>query len=256
MIAEIMGVPAEDRGDIKRWSDVIAENLGAGLAGPTEPPMETLMEMREYFRALIEHHRAHPSEDLISALIAAEIGGRKLSLPNLTAFCVLLLVAGNETTTNLIGNAVRLLIEHPDAWDRLRAAPALWPSAIEEVLRFRPPVQMTGRRTTEDVELGEQKIEAGQNVVVFLASANRDPAEFPNPDVFDITREPNRHLAFGLGIHFCLGAPLARLEAKVALSELTRRLPALRRASADALDPLPGLIMHGVRSLPLLFDPA
>jgi cytochrome P450 len=255
MIAEILGVPIEDREKFRRWSDIIAANLGQGL-GPqeVEAPEESILQMSDYFAEIITQRRQAPREDLISALIAAEIGGEKLDLDDLIGFCVLLLVAGNETTTNLIGNGVRVLLEHPDSWQRLRDEPALWPSAIEEVLRYRPPVQMTGRTATEQVELRGKSIEKGQQVVVWLASANRDEAEFTDPDRFEIRREPNRHLSFGLGIHFCLGAPLARLESRIALQELTRRLPALRRKGEQPYEPLPGIIMHGVKHLELEFD--
>ncbi len=255
VIAEILGVPAADRANFKRWSSEIVASLGAGVSmDASTVPMQTIEELRAYFTAIIEQRRAEPREDLISALIAAEIDGQHLDVQELLNFCILLLVAGNETTTNLIGNAVRCLLEHPESFDRLRAQPELWQPAIEEVLRFRSPVQATVRTATEDVELRGKTIRAGQAIVVWLASANRDPAEFPDPDRFDVTRQPNRHLAFGLGIHFCLGAPLARLEAKLVLEAVGRRLPNLRRLDGGKLDPVPGFIMHGVRSLPLVFD--
>ena len=222
-------------------------------AGPRELPDDTIEELRDYFSKLLAARKLSPQEDLMSALVAAEIDGEKLSEDDLLTFCILLLVAGNETTTNLIGNAVRCLLEQPSAVERLRAEPALWPAAVEEALRYRPPVQATIRTTTEAVTIREKTIPEGQAVVVWLASANRDAAEFPNPDVFDITRQPNRHLSFGQGIHFCLGAPLARLEATIALEEIFRRLPNLRRADAAPLTQVPGFIMHGVKHLPLVF---
>jgi cytochrome P450 len=205
---------------------------------------------------VIEQRRQEPREDLISALLAAELDGEKLTHEDLLGFCVLLLVAGNETTTNLIGNAVRCLLEHPEPFERLRRDPSLWGSAVEEVLRYRSPVQATIRMAAEDVELRGKTIKEGEPIVVWLASANRDAAEFPDPDRFDITRQPNRHLAFGLGIHFCLGAPLARQEANIALKTITRRLPRLRRADDGKLEPLEGFIMNGLMHLPLAFDAA
>lgn len=264
VIAEILGVPPEDRAAFKRWSDVVVAGLGTGVSSerenggmtPRELPMETIEEMRTYFDSVVEARQREPQADLISALIAAEVEGEKLSREEILTFCILLLVAGNETTTNLIGNAVRTLLEHPGAFARLRAEPALWPSAVEEALRYRPPVQATVRQATEDVEIRGETVQAGQPVIVWLASANRDAGEFPDPDAFEITRTPNRHLSFGQGIHFCLGAPLARLEAAIALEEIGRRLPGLRRADDAPLEQVPGFIMHGVRRLPLLFTPA
>ncbi|HZQ36355.1 MAG TPA: cytochrome P450, partial [Dehalococcoidia bacterium] len=264
VIAEILGVPPKDRAAFKRWSDVVVAGLGTGVSSerenggmtPRELPMATIEEMRAYFDAVVDARQREPQVDLISALLAAEVAGEKLSREEILTFCILLLVAGNETTTNLIGNAVRTLLEHPDPFARLRAEPALWPAAVEEVLRYRPPVQATVRQAVEDVEIHGETVKAGQPVIVWLASANRDASEFPDPDVFEITRTPNRHLSFGHGIHFCLGAPLARLEAAIALEEIGRRLPDLRRADDAPLEQVPGFIMHGVKHLPLEFTPA
>jgi len=257
VIAEILGVPPSDRAKFKHWSDTLVATLGAGFSTtPDRAPTETIQELNEYFTRVIEQRRQEPREDLISALLAAELDGEKLTHEDLLGFCVLLLVAGNETTTNLIGNAVRCLLEHPDPFERLRSDPSLWGSAVEEVLRYRSPVQATIRMAAEDVELRGKTIKEGEPIVVWLASANRDAAEFPDPDRFDITRQPNRHLAFGLGIHFCLGAPLARQEANIALKTITRRLPRLRRADDGKLEPLEGFIMNGLMHLPLAFDAA
>ena len=166
---------------------------------------------------MIEQRRRQPGHDLISALLAAEIDGQKLSVIELLGFCSLLLVAGNETTTNLIGNAVLCFTEAPGTAERLIAEPALLPQAIEEVLRYRSPVQSMYRISAVDTTLRGRTIPAGSPIVAWIGSANRDGEQFPHPDVFDVGRSPNRHLAFGQGIHFCLGAPLARLEARIAL---------------------------------------
>ena len=252
VIAEILGIPGSDRSMFKVWSDKVVALLGAGTAGGEgELPEETFAEMRDYFNTMVEERRANPRQDLISGLVAAEIDGEKLNFDELLQMLILLLVAGNETTTNLLGNAVLEFMAHPGELARLRADMSLLPAAIEEVLRFNSPVQATVRRATRDVQFGEKTIEKGQQAVIWLASANRDAAVFPEPETFDITRTPNRHLAFGLGIHFCLGAPLARLEARVALEEFLLRTSHFERTDNELLPRVPTFIMHGVRSLPL-----
>ncbi len=257
MIAELLGVPPADRARFKRWSNVIVSNLGIDFAvGVPDSLQQAQDEFIAYFEQQIEDHRLHPRDDLIQALLGAEIEGRKLTAEELLSFCILLLVAGNETTTNLIGNAIRCFIDHPAELARLRADPSLIPSAVEEVLRYRSPVQATIRFASSDSELRGQAIKQGQRLVVFLGSANRDADEFPNPDAFDVARTPNRHLSFGLGIHFCLGAPLARLETKVAIETLLSRVPAFQRADNAPLEPVEGFIMHGIKSLPLNFEAA
>ena len=185
--------------------------------------MQAQREMGMYFGRLIAQRRAEPRDDLISHLISAEVDGQRLTEIELIGFCVLLLVAGNETTTNLLGNAILCFDERPEVYERLRAQPSLIPSAIEEVLRYRSPVQSMFRAATGETEIGGAVTHPGQPVVAWIGSANRDEAQFPNAEVFDIERTPNRHIAFGYGIHFCLGAPLARLEARLALEALTTR---------------------------------
>lgn len=255
IIAELLGVPSQDRADFKRWSDIVVKYLGTEDRFSSLPDdiRQTQEEFQVYFEHQIEDHRRNPKDDLIGALLQAEIDGRKLTADELLSFCILLLVAGNETTTNLIGNTVRCLLEHPEQLERVRTNLSLVPATVEETLRFRSPVQATIRILTQDTELAGKHLQAGQRAVVWLGAANRDPAEFPNPDAFDAGRDPNRHLAFGLGIHFCLGAPLARLEAQVALETILRRLPPFQRTNQEPLELVEGFIMHGVKHLPVSF---
>ncbi|HEV8192234.1 MAG TPA: cytochrome P450, partial [Ktedonobacterales bacterium] len=188
--------------------------------------------------------------------LAAEIDGERLTDIELLGFCILLLIAGNETTTNLIGNAILCFDEHPEVYEQLRATPELLPSAIEEVLRYRSPVQAMERVALMDVELDGQRIPADERIIAYMGSANRDEEQFPDADRFDITRMPNRHLAFGYGIHFCIGAPLARLEARIALGAMLARLRDIRRVPEAQLEPLRSFIVYGVRHLPVTFQPA
>jgi cytochrome P450 len=251
VIAELLGIPPEDRARFKQWSDaVVTGTRTAAMAG-----RDPTAEMNAYFLDMIERRKRAPQSDLISSLLAAQIDEQHLSLVELLGFCVLLLVAGNETTTNLIGNAMLCFDEHPEAWEQLRAHPELLPGAIEEVLRYRSPVQSMFRASVAEVTLGGQVIPAGRPIIAWIGSANRDASRFPEPDTFDISRNPNRHLAFGHGIHFCLGAPLARLEAQIALSALLTRLPDPRRTRAVPLEPLESSIVYGVRHLPVTFTP-
>ena len=256
VIAEILGVPPEDRDRFKVWSDEVVSLLGTGLGGEErELPTATFEAMRAYLSAMCDERRARPRNDLISGLVAAEVDGTKLSSEELLQMLILLLVAGNETTTNLIGNAIIEFMNHPDQLQRVLDDPALLPTAIEEVMRYCSPVQATARRPVRDMEVAGKKIDAGQMTVVWLASANRDPEVFENPDAFDVGRTPNRHLGFGLGIHFCLGAPLARLEAKVALEEFLRRAKDFHRTDDGPLTRVPTFIMRGVRELPIAWEP-
>jgi len=247
VIAELLGVPASDRAQFKQWSDaVVTGSQEAGMAGRNPQA-----EMSHYFRQLIEERRKQPREDLISELLAAQIDGEHLSEPELLGFCILLLVAGNETTTNLIGNAILCFDEQPGLWERLRAEPTILPTTIEEVLRYRSPVQSMFRTSIKEVTLSDVTIPAGSAVLAWIGSANRDEARFPNADQFDPTRAPNRHIAFGHGIHFCLGAPLARLEARVALGRMLERIPRLRQTGDTTLEPLQSMIVFGVKHLPV-----
>ena len=212
-------------------------------------------EMFNYFSRLLEERRRSPREDLITALCHAEVDGERLSEEELVSFCMLLLFAGQETTKNLIANAILCFTDYPDTMERLTREPALMPTAIEEVLRYLPPVWFLFRQTRTDVELGGQHIPVNQNVLAGTASANRDPAQFPSPDRFDMQREPNRHLAFGHGIHFCVGAPLARLEARIALPMMLEQLRDLQRVEGVPITVHMGIVFV-IRSLPVTFQPS
>jgi cytochrome P450 len=212
--------------------------------------------MVAYFTEIIARRRREPGDDLISGLLQAEIAGERLEIPELLGFCTLLLIAGNETTTNLVGNALLCFAERPDAWELLRAEPALLPQAIEELIRYRSPVQAMYRVTTQPVELGGQALPPGSGVIAFIGAGNHDPAQFAEPERFVIDRQPNRHLGFGHGIHYCLGAPLARLEARIALGALLGRVRHLRRADDAPLEAVASPIVYGVRRLHLRVEPA
>jgi cytochrome P450 len=256
VIAEIIGVPAEHREQFKRWSDAAVENLGTALLVPPNPDHlerigKLLAEMGDYFSELAEERRRRPREDLLTGLVQAEVEGSKLTRDEMVRMLVLLLVAGNETTTTLISNTVLELLAHPDQLARLRAQPELVTSAVEEVLRFASPVQLDPRCATRAVKLHDHRIEAGQIAVNWLGSANRDEAVFPDAERFDISRNENRHLAFGFGTHYCLGANLARLEAQVALHTLLARTRSFERTDHDLLPLHPSIVFRGVTGLPL-----
>lgn len=234
VIAEMLGVPVEDRARFKHWSDEVSVLAGGG-GSPTALKKsdyariaQSYGELTAYFGAITAQRRLKPQGDLLSALVQAEEAGDRLSEDELFANASLLLVAGNETTTNLIGNGTYALLRHPDQLQKLRDNPALIPAAVEELLRYDSPVQMTSRVMTHDVERSGKQLRQGQMVMLFLGAANRDPAVFPEPDRLNVERADNKHLSFGLGSHFCLGAQLARLEARIAFETLLRRMPNLR----------------------------
>lgn len=246
VIAELLGVPVEDRERFKQWSsDLVSTSVFSGL--------DPQSEMGEYFLKMIEKRRKEPKDDLISALLAAQIEGEHLSITELLGFCILLLVAGNITTTNLIGNMVLCLDEHPETFEDLKAEPTLAASAIEEVLRYLSPIQSMFRLTRTDTIIGEQEIPAHKMLLAWIGAANRDEAQFPNAETFDIRRNPNRHIAFGHGIHFCLGAPLARLEGKITLEIMLERLPNMKRKRDVPLERIDSFFLYGVKHLPITF---
>ncbi|MBD2868898.1 cytochrome P450 [Paenibacillus arenilitoris] len=255
VIAELLGVPARDRKLFKEWSDVLVTgpqmNTEEALRAVMAERHEAMRKLGGYFTGILGKRRGKREEDLISLLLDAEIDGQKLTDQEVLSFCILLLVAGNETTTNLITNAVRYMTEHPEMQEMLRRQPDLMPAAVEEVLRYYPPIQAIGRVTTSDVELGGQLIKAGSQVVNWVASANRDGAKFEDPNTFVPDRKPNPHLSFGFGIHFCLGAPLARLEAKIALNLLLERFGHIARSGEEELQPIQSPFVFGVKSFPV-----
>jgi cytochrome P450 len=256
VIAEMLGVPAADRDRFKHWSDDVAILLGGDLAGLPEPVLRRAAaargELADYFRAAVARCRQRPGDDLLTALVRAEEGGGRLSEDELYSTAILLLIAGNETTTNLIGNGLLALLRHPEQQRRVWDDETLLPATVEEMLRYDSPVQMTTRLARADLEVRGTTVPAGQWLYLVLGAANRDPAQFPEPDRFDVGRADNRHLSFGAGPHFCLGAPLARLEARLALGALRRRFPGLRLAG-DAVEHRPNFNLRGLVALPVVF---
>jgi cytochrome P450 len=232
IIAEMLGIPAADREVFKRWSDHLVGFLDPQASPGPEILRRTAQELFSYIDRVAGERRRRPADDLLSALVLAEEAGDRLSQQELYGTVALLLAAGNETTTNLIGNGVLALLRHPEQLERLREEPELAASAVEELVRWDSPVQFTMRIPTEDLEFRGRQLRRGQAVVAVLASANRDPEVFAEPERLDVARGDNRHLSFGHGVHFCLGAQLARLEGRVAIGGLLRRFPDLRLAGA------------------------
>jgi cytochrome P450 len=260
VIAELLGVPPADWPRYKRWSDVILKL--ANTFARDEETARTLekyravkAEMQAWLPDLIAQRRAAHADDLLTRLVEAEVGGERLTQQEVLGFVQLLLVGGQETTANLINNAVLCFIENPVQLARLRSAPDLLPSAIEEVLRYRSPLVWMPRATRRDVEMHGQVIPAGKLVLPMIGSANRDPKQFRDAGRFDIAREPNLHIAFGHGIHACLGAPLARLEARMALADLLERFGGFELASDEPWEPRKALGVHGPSRLLIRFTP-
>ena len=252
VIAEMLGVPSDHRDQLRVWSSAIFDAISGDKSDATAARLE---EFSEYIKGLIAIKRAQPDEALISQLAQVEEGGSRLDEQELLAMVVLLIFAGHETTVSLLGNGLLALFQHPEQLALLQREPERIPAAIEELLRYCGPVLSPGPRfATTEVELGGQVIRPGEPVMVVLASANRDLAQFSDPEELNVARELNRHLAFGHGIHYCLGAPLARLEAQVAFTTLFRRLPNLRLdADPKALTWRGNLTLRGLSSLPIAF---
>lgn len=251
VIAELLGVPPADRDQFRAWTKELL--FGSNL----ETATIAALAFMSYFHEMFDDRKAHPKDDLISDLVAVEEAGDRLTREELMGMVFLLLTAGHETTVNLIGNGMLALMQHPQAYADLVAAPDLLPTAIEEMLRYNGPVEVaTTRWAFEDVTVGDVTIAAGDAVLVSLIGANHDPAVFADPDVFDIRRTPNKHLAFGHGIHYCLGAPLARLEGTVALGALIQRYPNLELATdVAALEWNDSTLLHGMKALPVRLRP-
>jgi len=254
VICEMLGVPLADHERFKGWSLDIARGLDSIWLPPdSEVPRRSAASrhaINDYFRGLIAQRRASPRGDLLSALIAAEEAGDKLNEEELLATCILLLIAGHETTVNLIGNGVLALLRNPGELERLRATPGLITNAVEELLRYDGPVQRTARVASAPATIGGRTIAKGEMVMPFIGAADRDPAQFRDPDRLDLTRGDNRHIAFGWGIHFCLGAPLARVEGQIALDTLVRRLPGLELVTHEP-EYRQSLTLRGLKTLPV-----
>jgi cytochrome P450 len=252
IITEILGVPTKDQHKFHKWSKAV---VSLGSPNPTVKVIPSVWMFIRYLRRFFKVRRRDPRDDLASALIEAEEAGDRLSEDELLAMVFLLLIAGHETTVNLIGSGVLALLEHPPQLDKLRADPALMKAAVEELLRYTAPVFMTTERyARQDVTLHGVTIPRGEMTLGVIGSANRDETVFEQPDTLDVAREPNRHLSFGQGIHFCLGAPLARMEAQIAVGTLLRRIPELRlKVPPGSLRWRPSMILRGLDSLPVLF---
>ncbi|TWF94382.1 cytochrome P450 [Saccharopolyspora dendranthemae] len=260
VIAELLGVPSSDRDQFKRWVDGMFNSTNKVALKDRSPEdekyfadaMEQVGELASYLAGHIRERRERPRADLLTKLVEAEVDGVRLTDAEITNFGMVLLVAGHITTTMLLGNTLLCLDAHPDQFQAVRADRSLVPAAIEESLRFLSPFAAVSRVTTEETELGGVRIPADQMLLLWIAAANRDPRQFADPNVFDVTRDPNPQLGFGRGIHFCLGAPLARLEGKIALNLLLDRFPQLRTDPDDAPRFMPSPNMTGLSRLPLL----
>jgi cytochrome P450 len=259
VIAEMLGIPVSDIARFRDWSDVIL-NMSYAIGHRNEAAknafdefVKITEEMNDYLTTLLDERRTGARDDLLTRLLHAKVDDQRLTQQEILGFFQLLLVAGQETTTNLINNAILCFMENPDQLSLLRQHMDLLPGAIEEVLRYRSPFQWMFRLATRDLELHGQPIRAGELVIAVMGSANRDPRQFEDPNRFDIRRDPNPHIAFGGGQHFCLGAPLARLEAKIALTDILGRMKTFGLASDSPWEPRKALHVHGPTKLPIQY---
>ncbi|MFL5953327.1 MAG: cytochrome P450 [Gaiellaceae bacterium] len=253
VIGRLLGAPDDARDQFMRWSKDIVDFVGTGHADAERALRneETLREFRAFLEPIIRDRRANPRDDLMSILASPAEDGERLSDDELISTCIVFLFAGHETTANLIGNGLLALLKHPDQLAALRRQPELTATAVEELLRYDSPVQRNRRIATADVELGGGQIGQGDSVLVFMGSANRDPAKFPDPNALDITRSPNQHMAFGHGIHFCVGAALSRIEAPIAIRALLERFPDVRLADGYRENWRHNITFRGLDSLEL-----
>ncbi len=252
VIAELIGVPTQDREYFRDWTAALARSLDPIITPEiTQAADKATEDLIAYFTALVTERRNSPQDDLLSGLIAAEEEGDKLDEDELLAMTILLFAAGHETTMNLIGNGMLALFRNPDQMAKLKADPSLIKTAVEEFLRYDGSVQITARVALEDIEVGGKTIRKNQQALLLLGAANRDPAHFSNPDRLDITRQENPHLTFGHGIHHCLGAPLARVEAQIAINSMLRRMPNIQLAT-DQLEWRDMLTLRGLKALPVV----
>jgi cytochrome P450 len=249
IIAEMLGVPASDRERFKGWSELIAKMTS--LMRPPDVNAKVAVarkELRAYFSDVIQQRRAQPQNDLITALVQAQDGADQLDDEELLGFCILLLVAGNETTTNLIGNGSLALARHPEQAEALASDQLVMSLAVEELLRYDSPVQATVRHVVSDTDIGGTAIAKGESIMAIVGAANRDPDQFDDPETLDLRRADNRHLSFGHGIHYCIGSPLARLEAEIAFTALLQRSPTIALAD-EPLEYGGTFILRGLRRL-------
>lgn len=254
VISQILGIPVEDRYQLKQWSHWLGYIFDPMKASDISSQLtQSIVEFREYLTELIAKRRQKPENDLITALIQARDEQDKLSEEELLVTCMLLFASGEETTVNLIGNGVLSLLRHPDQLEKLRQKPSLIQSAVEELLRYESPLQISGRTAIENIEIGGKLIKKGPPVFLILGAANRDPAQYHNPDQLDITRPNNNHFAFGDGIHYSMGAALARTQGQIAINTLVQKLPNLK-LQTNKLEWRENIFLRGLKKLPINFD--
>ena len=254
VISRMLGIPNKAQDQLHEWANILSRILDSLiLLDEYEAMNKVIEEFQEHLRIIIAEREKDPKEDLISALIAVREQGDRLSQDELLSTCMLLFATGEETTVNTIGNGMLALLQHPDQMSKLTREPTIIQSAVEEILRYDSPVQMTNRITTDNIEVSNQTIQAGESIFLCLGSANRDPAVFPNPDRFDIHRRENNHLAFGDGIHYCLGSALARVQAQIAINTLVQQFSNLKLAS-DKLEWRKNIVLRGLKGLTVTFS--